>query len=182
MRINLKLLLAGSVFTFVFMLLCMPRLALAHILVADSSNTAGAVLHVTPEDDPVAGETTGIYYEVGSKIDLKSSKVSLIISSDTGGINLAIPVTIHDQTVSAGFNFPVRGLYFLTLRIAPNEKTGKEIVFTSSQRVTHSLKGANPAVEVPTWARAGLILSVWAVLLLLLVAIKRRRLIAGQSK
>ena len=35
----------------------------AHVLVADESNTYGAVIHVMPDDDAVAGTETTIYFD-----------------------------------------------------------------------------------------------------------------------
>lgn len=39
----------------------LPSQASAHVLKSDS--TVGAVIHVTPDDDPVAGEPTDFYFE-----------------------------------------------------------------------------------------------------------------------
>ena len=42
-----------------------PQNALAHVLKTDGS--VGAVIHVSPEDDPIAGESTDFYFEFKDK-------------------------------------------------------------------------------------------------------------------
>lgn len=44
--------------------------AYAHVLVSDESNTVGAVLHITPDDDPIAGESAHIFFDVQDKNSL----------------------------------------------------------------------------------------------------------------
>ncbi len=160
----------------------MPYSAMAHTLVKDSTNTVGAIYHITPEDDPIAGKTTAIYFEVESKIDLNTSTVNLMISSRTSGFKQDIPVKIHDHTVSALFNFPVRELYFLRLSIVSNDAVHKEMTFTSSQQVTHSANDEHSDAIAPAWAKAGLTVTILATIFLFGLGYKRWHLIRQQSK
>lgn len=161
-------------------LLLLPKVVMAHILVADTTRTTGTILHTTPEDYPEAGATMGIYYEVDSKTNLDRANVSLLISSDTGGIQQDAPVVVKGQTVSSAFNFPVRGLYYLELSVITSSQ--KTIVFESSQQITRSVSGIDPISVSPNWAKSGLLTTVWAIMLLVIIATKRRKLIVKHSR
>src|SRR5689334_16513316 len=60
--LGLKLFIA---FSFLIFSLFLPQKVSAHILKYDGS--IGAVLHVNPDDDPIAGETTGFFFEFKDK-------------------------------------------------------------------------------------------------------------------
>lgn len=158
----------------------LPKTVMAHDLVTDTSGKVGTILHFTPGDDPIAGQTTGIYYEVDGKTPLTNAVVTLVIRSDSGGIVESIPVEIKNQSVSAAFNFPIRGLYYLELSVTTNSQD--IVVFDSTQRITQSLNGSDPVNKSPTWAKAGLVFSVWVFILLLITGVKRRKLVIKQSR
>ncbi|MGI9027827.1 MAG: hypothetical protein ACR2FM_03235 [Candidatus Saccharimonadales bacterium] len=82
--------------------------ASAHVL--ESQDTIGAVLHIDPDDDPVAGESTGIYFEFKDKTNrfkVQDCNCKLVVQQDNQ--------TIYDQSfgqVAGGeFTFPERGVY-----------------------------------------------------------------------
>lgn len=50
---------------FLFFLLLIPQNTYAHVLQTDKS--IGAVLHITPEDDPIIGEQTAFFFEFKDK-------------------------------------------------------------------------------------------------------------------
>jgi hypothetical protein len=154
--------------------------AMAHVLVVDTTGKVGAVLHVTPDDDPIAGATTGIYYEVQTKESLEKSIINLTIKSDTGSIQESIPVSTHGRTIASAFDFPIRGLYYIDLTITPQDSA--PIIFHTSERVTQGISGASAANPVPVWANAGLILSVWSLFLLSIAGFRHRKQIVKQSR
>jgi disulfide bond formation protein DsbB len=181
MRIKLFGLMLGL--TFIAALFPAVR-ASAHVLIADETNTVGAILHLTPDDDPVAGTTTGIFYDVQTPIDLNNAAVHLQITNAEETISESVVTTREGSTASGAFIFPIRGLYYLTLSIS--SRAGgpevKPLTFRSSVRITRSLSGRDPKPETPAWATFGLIMSVWGLSASLLVLAVRHRTIFRQSK
>jgi hypothetical protein len=163
------------------MIVMTPNVASAHVVVPDTTGKTGAIFHVTPDDDPIAGATTGLYYELDPSSNLQTATATLLITSASGGISETVPATLKGQTVSASFDFPVRDLYYLSLSVVPADHSLPALTFNSSQRITHS-SGANPEVVVPIWAKLGILASVWSLTLLFLTAIRRRRAIIKKSR
>ena len=60
-RLKLTLLALGLVYLFTFS----PSFIFAHVL--KTSGSVGAVVHVSPEDDPIAGEPTDFFFEFKDK-------------------------------------------------------------------------------------------------------------------
>jgi hypothetical protein len=171
---------AHIVCVFSIVTLCMlPQRAEAHVLIADTTNKIGAIVHFSPDDEPVAGGISGIYFDVPSNIDIALSNPELEIDSSNGSIRELVPVTINGQTISAAFEFPLRDLYNIDLSFSPPGRT--PLQFHYSVRITSSLYGANPSPHVAAWVKVGLLLSVWSLLALIVVAIKQRKEIAKAS-
>lgn len=99
------LLFLGFTFTPVF----------AHVLKTDGN--IGAVVHINPEDDPIAGEKTTIYFDVKDKEGKFSSENCLcIFKVSTKGQD------IYMQTITgtvAEYTFPARDMYTLELKGTP---------------------------------------------------------------
>lgn len=156
-----------------------PVPATAHVLITDSSQSKGAILHIIPDDDPVAGEQSPLYFDTQEQL-LKpdtSSKVTLIIENTTGE-KTDVPVKIDGSLVTADYTFPMQGVYKLTYEIvAGNEK----YIFTQSQRVSRG--AVESALNQPTYAWAEMLIVGTGVglIVLMIVAFNRRKLIANQS-
>ncbi len=88
----------------------------AHVL--ETAGSIGAVLHIDPDDDPVAGEKSGIYFEIKDKTNrFKAQDCNCRLIIDRAG------QTIYDQpfTKSEGgeFTFPARDVYTVKAVGAP---------------------------------------------------------------
>lgn len=163
----LSIILVGS-------LLFTPSQAVAHVMVADVHGTSGALLHVTPDDNPEAGAVTHLYFDVDQKTNLKDARIKLEVLSDTGGINEEIPVDRKGQVIASSIVFPVRGIYYLTLSIVP-AIGGETVLFKYPLRVERSVLSPNPKRTIPFWAMAGFIGSLWALCALVLTGIRRKQ-------
>lgn len=154
--------------------------AYAHQLIPDTTHTTGAILHMTPNDDPVAGTVTGIYYEMQSKELVSKAAITMMVESSEGGIREVLPVVVTNETVSSSFTFPNKNLYYLTLTVTPIDDR-RVIIIRSPVRIIASSKGANPARKVPSAIRVGIVVTVWAFTALVVVGFKNRKKIIKSS-
>ncbi len=108
----------AAVFLFSFMLLIinLGQSVSAHVLETDG--TIGAILHIEPADDPVAGEQNNFIFEFrdrAGKLDLLNCDCQFSIS-ETGKVLTTQILDISNETTAiAQFNFPVRDNYELSV-------------------------------------------------------------------
>ena len=143
------------------LILCLflPYPASAHVLLQDSRHTMGAVLHVSPDDDPVAGEPSSLVFDIQDQtITSKNYSFTLQIF-DPAGSPQVIPTSINDTTISAAYIFPAQGLYRLELRADPIEAAKQPLTFTHNQLISRGLASANGPSPKSEVAEIGLIAS-----------------------
>lgn len=132
--------------------------------VIGTDGKTGAMLYFSPDSEPIAHEITEINLELQRKINLEDPAISLIIEDSVGGIKEAVPVTIKDGTISGLFIFPIRGMYNLTFTVGSSTSSEKT-TFVAKQSILKGLHGASAVRKVPAWARAGLVVSFWALII-----------------
>lgn len=91
-------------------LLCPALAGQANAHVLESDGTIGAVLHIDPDDDPIAGEETGIYFDFKDKTNRYKNEdciCQLVIEQD-GQVIYEKPFT---RPGGGTFTFPSRGVY-----------------------------------------------------------------------
>jgi hypothetical protein len=130
----------------------------AHILKTDGS--IGAVMHVTPEDDPIAGERSDFYFEFKDRNNkFKPENCDCIISILRSGKEIFSQPLFASNTdpslsnASLSFTFPQKDVY--KIKVAGKPKSpGAFIAFTLEYdlrvaRVTEGLdsNGQAPAAE-----------------------------------
>lgn len=146
--------------------LIFPSVAHAHVLLQDSGHTMGAVLHITPDDDPVAGEPSGLVFDIQDQT-LTNEKYSFTLQvfdpSDTPQV---IPTFISSTVISAIYIFPAQGLYRIELRADPVETTKQPLTFTHNQLISRGLASANSPSSKSTVAEIGLVASGCGLLIL----------------
>lgn len=164
---------------FLMTVLCIPILQSADSisalnLIKDDSGKAGAIIHFVP-DHPVAGEVTRIFYDLGTGKDLENSAVALEIADDTGGIDEFIPVSVDKATVSGFFVFPKRDTYTIALAVTKHHGSDPETQFYKTRlNVSTGLHGLESRPSAPLWAKIGLVLSVWGLLVLVIKGFKHK--------
>lgn len=159
------------------LLALVPHTAAAHVLVTDETRSKGAIVHIIPDDDPVAGEKAVLYFDTqGGLLDDQAS-VSFMVSNSAGEV-VHVSTKTDGSLVTAEYVFPIQGVYDLTFTVATS---GKQYVFNQSQRVSRGMVGS--ALDKPSYAAAeiGVLASGIGIVLLLIVAFNHRAGLASHS-
>lgn len=153
--------------------------ASAHVLVTDQAGTQGAILHIIPDDDPVAGQTARLYFETqDGLLEGKASQVELTVTNSAGQVT-PIKTAIDKTLVTANYTFPAQGVYQLNYSLKIGDKNYQ---FNHSQRVSRGVSGNLDTQPVYLWAEMLMLLAGIGLALLGLTAFNRRRDIAKQSQ
>lgn len=159
--------------------LLLPASASAHVLIKDRVGDTGALLHLNPDDDPIAGERVTLFFDIrDDSITPKSSQAKLTITDDQG-LALVVPSELSGSSVSARYVFPAQGLYEVKLVISSGGKTTHS--FVESQRVSRGSAADTAAPSAPAWAKAGVVVSVSAGIITATIAFRRRKAISKYS-
>jgi hypothetical protein len=162
-----------------------PPKAAAHVLLHEARNQAGAVLHMTPDDDPIVYQPSSLYITLedsNNQFDTSQAIASLTIKNIDSGETWPVAVVVDGKNLSAQFTFLHKGLYAFDLRVRPNTD-GAFWQFRYTQRISRGDDASMAAVthQPPLWAEAGLVVSGTALLVLAILGLSRRRDIARQS-
>jgi len=163
-----------------FMALCLGlawyQPASAHVLIRDSSGSIGAVLHVVPDDDPIAGQPSDLYFDIQTSAISKDSAGLTITNLATDKTD-TVPVEVAGSGVGAQYTFASQGTYRLSLTI----ESDKTYQFSYAQRVSRGVTGS--ALDKPTYplAQAGLVFGGIGLLMIGIVRVNRRKDIRRQS-
>ena len=149
----------------------------AHVLIRDESKTVGAVLHITPGDDPVAGESSTISLSINNA-SLRSSDSLLFVKNTTTGTTDALKYSQNNGALTAEYVFPSQGTYDLTIEARASDT--KKYNFTYTQRVSKGL-GTNTDATTYPLARFGLFATSIVFLLTVFVVLKKKKDMASQS-
>jgi len=150
--------------------------AFAHVLVMDETNTHGAVLHIIPDDDPIAGQPSDLYFDMQDAL-ANDASVSLSVKS-ADGTSDGIEVNRNGSLVTAEYTFPTQGVYELTYTVASE---GKEYVFKQTQRVSRGVASGIATQQTHAWAQGLLVTSLFGLAVVAILAFNRRKEIAKQS-
>lgn len=150
----------------------------AHVLVTDDTKTNGAILHIIPDDDPVAGESATLFFDTQDKLlNADNTKVTLTVQRPDEE-KKSVAMTVAGTLATVDYVFPVQGVYNLTFLA---ESNGKSYTFEWSQRVSRGVMGS--ALDRPhyAWAEMLVVGAGVSFALLIIIAINRRKAIAEQS-
>lgn len=158
-------------------LLLVPQQAAAHVILSDTSNSIGTVLHVMPDDDPIAGKAGDLFFDVQAG-DAPLRDSSLQITGPTGETD-TVEFTLDGSLLAASYAFPAQGVYEIKLRTTTD---GKGYTFKHVQRVSRGVAGS--ALDRPTyaWAEMGVLMSGIVLLIILIIGLNRRKDIKAYSK
>lgn len=149
----------------------------AHVLITDDTNSKGAVLHIMPDDDPVAGEPATLYFDTQTTFGSRDS-VTLRIK-DAAGQETEVDTQIAGSLATATNVFPAQGIYDLEFTV----RTGSNVdMYTQSQRVSRGAATSALDTKHYGWAEILLLASVLGCVVLAITAINNRKEIAQQSK
>ena len=143
--------------------------ASAHVLVTDNTRQVGAILHIMPDDDPVAGKPGDIYYDIQSSGTLTNAVLSI---SDSDERQVTVPTEVNGSAVSAVYTFPNQGAYRIVLNV---QIDGQDRTFEQSQRVSRgNTIGAETAAH-QSWGEPLVIFSLAGFCVLIILAFNRLR-------
>jgi hypothetical protein len=126
MRHTKKTIVTFILFVCLFFL---PHKAFAHFLAVDSS--VSAYLHIDPDDDPIAGQPTKLYFltitDSNKKMDLKNCDCQVTIKQDDKTLFSAPLVKSTNKNSldagSVGYTFPEQGVYTIQFTGKPMNGT-----------------------------------------------------------
>ncbi len=104
----------------------------AHSLVADDSKESGAIIHIAPDDDPVAGEVSSIFIDITSETVSADTHYFSLAVIDTTGFAYPVATSVDGTIVSGYYDFPETGTYIVQLT-AVNRDTIEKTVFSLEQ-------------------------------------------------
>src|SRR5688500_5203724 len=104
-------------------LLCLvvflPSAASAHVLVADTAKNAGAILHITPDDDPITGEPSELFFDIQpATITTHTHAFTLKVINDHGDEEV-VPIQVSGSAISATYTFSKPAAYTVQLVAEP---------------------------------------------------------------
>lgn len=145
----------------------------AHVFISDSIGTKGAILHINPDDDPIAGQSSTLFLD--TQISLR--RAVLTITAQTGTVT-TIDATITGSLATFTYTFPTQGAY--TLNFETTTDTTHD-TFSYTQRVSRGSATTTLIKPVHTWAELLLISSCIGLGVLAIIAFNHRKAIAKHS-
>lgn len=150
----------------------------AHVLVTDDTNTKGAILHIVPDDDPVAGQKATFFFDAESGLWQDEEDIQLTVRDQDGNAD-EVEISASGNLAVANYVFKSQGVYELVYTI---DSGGENYVFQHSQRVSRGVESSALDKPVHAWAEALLVASVVAFIMLIILFFNRRSDVARQSK
>lgn len=163
----------------VAVVLMIPASVHAHVLIKDQQTGTGAVLHVNPDDDPVAGEPASLFFDIRDGSINTTSQTRLTITDEQEKVAV-VPVELAGSSVAAKYVFPRQGAYRIQLIISQNGKPAH--TFLHTQRVSRGIIGVGPAARPPIWAEIGLVGTILVAGIVAIATFNRRQDINTYSK
>ena len=159
-------------------IMLLPAVVSAHVLVTgmNGGESRGAVIHIIPDDDPIAGEPASIYADIQELTATDSKPVRLTITGESG--QDIVPMLVDGSLATAEYTFAYQGVYEVSISAQINDQT---YVFMTSQRVSRG--DVKSILDQPRhdWAIGLLVGSGAGFCLLGIVVVNRRKQIASQS-
>lgn len=151
--------------------------ASAHVLIKDATGAKGAILHIQPDDDPIAGERATLYFDMQSE---SNSTVQLTIKNDKTAEKITLePVAVKGSLATIAYTFPAQGTFGLTFEVA----SGSSIhTFTTHQRVSRGVVAGDTTAKTHVWAEMLLLGSSIGVAILVITFVRQRKMIGSASK
>lgn len=168
-------------FLLLLFIACIGNISPAYVLAHEtqSDGEIGAILHIDPNDDPVAGEPATLYFEftdMREKLNLNSCDCKVVIKKgDSELLNQKFGAA-DGSSVSAvvNYNFPEAGIYKAEIKGEPKSGEFQPFELSFSIRVEKSFpKSITEAHEQPgnTWAEHVLHYAPTGIILLVLITI-----------
>ncbi|MCA9338272.1 hypothetical protein KC949_01830 [Candidatus Saccharibacteria bacterium] len=156
----------------------MPPAAYAHVLITDSTHSKGTILHINPDDDPIAGEESNFFLNTQDLNTGDGGKIFLTITNLATGENRQVNAPIIQKSAKLDYTFPTQGVYNLVFTVKSKTQQYK---FSYDLRVARGLNLNNTKNTYRAWADILAICSTIGIVVILIIALNRRRDISKQS-
>lgn len=166
---------------FVAVLVCLfiqTTPASAHVLITDSTSSRGAILHIIPDDNPIAGQESILYFDTQQGLIQSDQTTALLVITDRAGRTTTVAPSIDGSLLTAKYTFPIQGVYRLSYTIITKET---KHTFEQSQRVSRGTQGSVLDTPSHVWAEMLLVASTTGIIVTIATGIRRRKAIAEQS-
>lgn len=164
-------------------LAALPGTAAAHVLIGDETRSVGAILHITPDDDPVAGEQSSIAFIIEGQAVSNKTHAFTLHAIDGQNQKSYISIQANGSTITAAYAFPVQGVYELILVAEPLTGRGKTLTFRHDQLVARGEAAeATDNVAASLGAQLGLITALTALLIIIATVYSRRKILMAYAK
>jgi hypothetical protein len=159
-----------------------PQSASAHVVVADTTGQTGLILHINPDDDPVAGKPSTLFFDIQNKTITGKTHSFVLTAATVDRPPMTLPITVSGSSVITTYTFPAQGVY--TLKLAAYSRTTEHVVtFIYSQRLERGVQGIDNASGMShAWAEIGIIASICSFIALAIIGFNKRKDIAKYSK
>lgn len=150
----------------------------AHVLVMDESRQIGAILHVVPDDDPIAGKKATLFFDMqsGSLDDVRQATITITRQLTERHDTLA--ANIDGSLVTADYVFPQQGVYAIQYTLV---SSNKDYIFNHTLRVSRGENVSHQSRRRHAWAEGLLVGGVVSFLVLGVLFWNNRKHIARQS-
>lgn len=149
----------------------------AHVLITDTTKSRGAILHFSPNDEPIAGQQSVLMLDMQNRLPASGSKAIVEISQVDNSQLQIIEAIITDSLAIFNYTFPSPGVYDLSFTVTTTENS---YTYKYSQRVSGSTDMPDTS-QRHRWAELLLIASTIGLALTLIVMVNRRQEISSQS-
>jgi len=183
----MKRIIASFALAILVLLSAQPVSAHVFFTGSNSSVSSGVIMHVTPDDDPIAGAEARFYFDIQNQsINTDDYIFKLNITNSKGISEPAATFPAGKNSVTAKYVFPLRGAYTISLQATPVPTSPvvikEPIDFTYNQQVSRGI--AASALDQPRypWAELGMILTLTVSAVSVVLIITRCRHIIGYTK
>lgn len=153
--------------------------ASAHVTLQDTSRSQGGVLHISPNDDPIAGQESELFFDITPTDKDPSSYIyQLSIRNETTNSTDRVAINRDGFFAASKYTFPTQGTYTLILFIESKDNPDQSMNFTFDQTVSRGASTAAASSSSPQRSGTGMLILGAALLfgaLLLAIGIKYRR-------
>jgi len=149
------------------------QLAFAHVLITDDTGTYGAILHIDPGDNPVAGQPATLILDTQ-----QLAGTTTVAIGDAAGHTTTLATHTVGSMAEVHYTFPSQGVYSLVFTVHSSHHS---YIFHQSQLISQGTVAQPLTQPHHQWARALLVTSLAGLGLLVAILLGRWRLITRQS-
>ena len=152
--------------------------ASAHVLITDTTKKHGAVLHIAPDDNPVAKKPSTLFFDTQDTLLNPSSTISVAITKTGDSRPINLNAKRDGSLITTDYTFPSQGVYSVRYEISTPDG---QLVFTDSLRVSNGATNTLLSRSSYRWAEGILFASGALITLLLIIIWNRKESIASHS-